>query len=62
MKRIEDNVFKEVHQIQQKMRRKYKGLSWEEEASEIACVAQKVAKQYGYRIYPKEKSSYAVNE
>ena len=57
---IEDNVLKEVHRIQQKMQRQYKGLSWDQEAGEIDRVAKKIAKQYGYRIYPKEKSPYAT--
>lgn len=52
----EDKVMKQIHALQ---RKKNKGLSWDEQIEQSYRVARKIAKQYGIRIYPKEKSPYA---
>ncbi|KKT47853.1 MAG: hypothetical protein UW39_C0005G0044 [Parcubacteria group bacterium GW2011_GWC2_44_17] len=55
----EDKVLKEIHALQ---RKKNKGLSWDQQIEQSYMVAKKIAKKYGYRIYPKEKSPYAMKD
>jgi hypothetical protein len=47
----EDKILKKIHQLQVKLRKERKDLSWEKETKLITRVAKKVAQKYGYRIF-----------
>lgn len=57
----EDKILKKIHQTQAQLRRKHKGLSWDKETKLIERIAKKVARKYGYRVFPLAKKPYALS-
>lgn len=58
----EDKVLQKIHQTQVQLRKKHKGLSWNKEAKLIAKVTKKIARKYGYHIFPLAKGPSALSK
>lgn len=58
----EDKVLQKIHQTQARLRKKHRGLSWDKEAKLIARAVKRVARKYGYRIFPLAKEPYALSK
>lgn len=57
----EDKIMKQIHQNQVQARKKTAKLSWQEEASLIAKIANLVAKKYKYKTLPVSDKPYALS-